>query len=72
MRVMSHPPAPLRPSGMNTTTVMIELPADDEEAVRLLERELHEARRRLAETRRRAAFGAYRRLPLLGGATSIR
>jgi hypothetical protein len=34
--------------------------------VRLLARELRAARRRLAETRRRTAFRAYRRLPMSG------
>jgi hypothetical protein len=55
---------------MNTHTITIDLPSDDEEAVRLLAHELRAARRRLAETRRRAAFRAYRRLPLTGIAGS--
>jgi len=70
LATMSHPRARLRPPGMNTNQVTIELPRDDEEAVRLLRHELRVARRRLAESRRRAGFRTYRRLPMPGVAST--
>lgn len=48
-----------RPPGM-THNITIDLPADPEEAVRLLRHELRDARRRLAEARHTAGFAAFR------------
>lgn len=48
-----------RPPGMTNNTT-IDLPADPEEAVRLLRHELRDARRRLAEARRTAGFATFR------------
>jgi len=60
---MSSAGRPLRPPGM-TTNIMIDLPDDAEEAVRLLRSELRAARRRRSLSRQTNAFTAYRRLLL--------
>jgi hypothetical protein len=43
-----------------TNNITIDLPADPEEAVRLLRHELRAARRRLAEARHTAGFATFR------------
>ena len=60
---MSSASRPLRPPGM-TTKIVIDLPDDAEEAVRLLRSELRAARRRRSLSRQTTALTAYRRLPL--------
>ena len=54
----------LRPPGM-TTNIVIDLPDDTEEAVRILRVELRTARRRRALARAVAARAGYGRLPLV-------
>jgi hypothetical protein len=50
----------------------IELPIDDAEAVKCLQRELRAAKQRLAESRHHAEFSVFRRQPLPGSNVSGR
>jgi hypothetical protein len=51
---------------MNNHSRTVELPADDEEAIRDLKKELRAARFRLRQTRRTAALTGFRSLPFGG------
>jgi hypothetical protein len=51
---------------MNTDSRTLELPVDDEEAIRDLKAELRAARFRLSQARRTAALTGFRSLPFGG------